>query len=130
MAMTDETYVTIARAAELLQVSRSTLWRWIDRGELPAYRLGHRRVLIRQDDLGRLIRPARGEQGAGMSELDKERERLSRPLTKEEQAKGLAALDAARQLKTQMLERRGGKLFSDSTEIIREMREERTRELS
>ena len=130
MALVDETYVTVAQAAEILKVSRSTLWRWIDQRDLPAYRFGQRRVLIREDDLKRLITPARGEKGEGMMEIEKERERLSRPLTKQEQKQALAALEAARQLRAQMLERRGGKPFSDSTEIVREMREERTRELS
>ena len=130
MAVADERYITVAQAAQLLKVSQSTLWRWIDQGRLPAYRFGQRRVLIRQDDLRRLITPARGEKGGGMSEIEKERERLSRPLSKEEQRKALAALAAARQLKAQMLERHGGKLFSDSAEIVREMREERTRELA
>jgi len=65
-----------------------------------------------------------------MTEIEKERERLSRPLTQEEQRKALAALEAARQFKNQVLKRHGGKIFSDSAEIVREMREERTRELS
>ncbi len=64
-----------------------------------------------------------------MTEIEKERERLSRPLTKEEQKKALAALEAAEQFSAEMRKRRGGRLFSDSTEIVREMREERTREL-
>jgi hypothetical protein len=92
--------------------------------------LGQRRVLIRQEDLKKLITPARGEKGGGMTEIETERERLSRPMTKQEQQKALAALEAARQLKAQMLKRYGGQFFSDSAEIVREMREERTRELS
>ena len=127
MAVVKEEYVTVAKAAELLKVSRSTLWRWIDQGDLPAYRFGRRRVLIRQDDLKTLITPARGEKGGGM--LDKEREWLSRPLTKEEQRKALAALEAAEQFSAELRKRQGGQLFSDSAEIVREMREERTREL-
>ena len=105
-------------------VSRSPLWRWIDQGRLPAYRFGERRVLIRQVDLRTLITPARGEKGGAMTEIEKERDRLRRPLTKEEQKQALAAIESARQLKAQMLERHGGKLFSDSAEIVREMREQ------
>jgi excisionase family DNA binding protein len=130
MAAVDEGYVSVAKAAELLRVSRSTLWRWIDQGELPAYRFGQRRVLIKQDDLGKLITPARRGKGGDMTELEKERERLSRPLTEEERRKGLAALEAAQQFSAEMRRRRGGQLFSDSAEIVREMREERTRQLS
>ena len=64
-----------------------------------------------------------------MTEIEKLRAELSRPLTKEEREKGLAALEAARQLSAEMLERRGGVPFSDSAEIIREIREKRTRHL-
>jgi len=141
MSVVDERYVTVAEAAGLLKVSRSTLWRWIDQGDLPAYRLGRRRVLINREDLGKLLTPARresragrgdkhvekGEEGEEMTEIETLRASLSRPLTKQEREKGLAALEAARQLSAEMLRRRGGVPFSDSTEIIREMREERAR---
>jgi excisionase family DNA binding protein len=123
----DDTYVTVARAAEILGVSGSTLWRWINRGDLPAYRFGHRRVLIKEADLDRMISPARGEM-AGTS-WQRERERLARPLTESEKRRGLAAMDAARAFRQELLKRRGGVHFSDSTEIVREMREQRTREL-
>lgn len=128
MTLTNEEYVTVAQAADLLKVSRSTLWRWIDQGNLPAYRFGRRRVQIRRADLENLIIPARGEKGGGM--LRKEQERLSRPLTRQEQQAALAALDAARELKARLLERRGGQPFSNSVELIHAMRDERTRERS
>ena len=56
----------------------------------------------------------------------KERERLSRPLSKQEQKKALAALEAAEQFSAQLRERRGGGLYPDSAEIVRKMREGRT----
>ncbi|MBI4317288.1 MAG: helix-turn-helix domain-containing protein [Chloroflexi bacterium] len=130
MIMVGEEYVTVAQAAQLFSISRSTLWRWIDQGRLPAYRLGQRRVLIRQDDLKTLITPARAEGRRGMTEIEKERERLSRPLTVEERRKALVALEAAERFSAELRRRRGGELFSDSAEIVREMREERARELS
>jgi excisionase family DNA binding protein len=142
MSVIEEQYLTVAEAAVLLKVSRSTLWRWIDQGDLPAYRLGRRRVLIRREDVEKLITPARGEarsergerhaeneEGGEMTELDELRALLSRPLTQQERERGLAALEAARLLKAEMHERHGGATFSDSVEIIREMREERTRHL-
>jgi hypothetical protein len=61
--------------------------------------------------------------------LDVERQRLSRPLTHREQEKALAALAAAEKFSAELRQRQGGQLFSDSTELIREMREERTRQL-
>ena len=128
MSIINEQYITIAKAAELLRVSKSTLWRWIKEGALPAYRLGSRRVLIKQEDLDKLITPVREKKEE--DSWEKERERLAMPLTEEEKKQGLAALESAKKFSAEMLKRRGGELFSDSTEIIREMREERTRQLS
>ena len=50
-------YVSVPEAATLLQVSPSTVWRWIARGDLPAYRIGHRRVRLKRRELGRVVRP-------------------------------------------------------------------------
>src|SRR5919199_4966437 len=61
----DEEYVTMAEAARLLQVHISTIRRWIDSGELPAHRVGQRRVIIKRADLTKLIAPARSEQEKG-----------------------------------------------------------------
>ena len=58
--------------------------------------------------------------------ISKERERLGRPVSKEEQKKALAALEAAERFSAQLRERRGGGLYSDSAEIVRRMRQERT----
>ena len=129
MVLADEGYVTVTQAAALIDVSRSTLWRWIDEGRLPAYRLGRRRVLVRREDLRSLITPARPEKSESLTDIEKERERLRRPLTPEEQRRALAALAAAQRFAAEMRERNGGQLFSDSAELIREMREERSREL-
>jgi hypothetical protein len=52
-----------------------------------------------------------------------------RPLTKEEQQRGLEALEELRRMRVADLERRGGKLYPDSAELIRQMRKERTRQL-
>jgi excisionase family DNA binding protein len=125
MATLDESYLSVAQAAEILKVSKSTLWRWIGQGDLPAYRFGHRRVLIKQRDLERLITPAYGREERTM--LEEERRRLARPLSKQEQEKALAAFDAARKFAAELQEQRGGQLFPDSAKIIRDLREERGR---
>ena len=58
--ITDETdYATVSEAARLLRVSVPTVWRWIDSGRLPAYRVGSRIIRIRRADLESLVRPAR-----------------------------------------------------------------------
>ena len=127
MTLLTENYVTVSQAAALLKVSTSTLWRWINRGDLPAHRFGHRRVMIKQNDLDRMISPARVE--APDDYWARERQRLSRPLTDAERDKALAAFEAAQRQAKEWRERSGGQLFSDSVEIIHEMREERTKQL-
>jgi excisionase family DNA binding protein len=47
-------YYSISQAAELLGVSRVSIWRWIRAGHLPVVRLGHRTARIRREDLERL----------------------------------------------------------------------------
>ena len=57
--MVGEEYMTVTEAATLLKVSLSPLWRRIDQGVLPAYRIGQRRIRVKKSELGRLITPAR-----------------------------------------------------------------------
>ena len=47
----DEVFVTVSEVAELLRLNPQTVRNWIDRGILPAVRVGSRRVRIRQSDL-------------------------------------------------------------------------------
>lgn len=54
-------FYTIAEAARLLHVSQSTVWRWIEAQELPAYRVGPRRIRIRKQDLEEVVRPVQGK---------------------------------------------------------------------
>ena len=51
MSESNESYLTVAEVAELLKLNQQTIRNWIDRGELPAIRVGSRRVRIRQSDL-------------------------------------------------------------------------------
>ena len=41
-----ETYITVEEAARILGVNRSTVWRYIDRGQLEALKPGKRYFLI------------------------------------------------------------------------------------
>ena len=65
MRALDEDYVTVTEAATLLRVAPSTVRRWIRDGDVPAYRIGRRRVALKRDDLSNLITPAGS--GVGMS---------------------------------------------------------------
>jgi excisionase family DNA binding protein len=50
---------TVGQAAQFFDVSPATVWRWIDAGKLPAYRVGGRKIRIRAEDLQEVVRPAR-----------------------------------------------------------------------
>jgi excisionase family DNA binding protein len=64
--MTDE-FLMVADVAAILKLNQQTVRNWIDRGELPAVRVG-RRVRIRRSDFhqlverGRIVPPAEQEQ--------------------------------------------------------------------
>ncbi len=125
----DEELVTIAEAARVLRVSPSTIRRWIGEGDLPAYRVGHRRVRVRKPDLARLItQPAR--QGSERAPLPGGEPFLVRPLTADEQRRALAAIEESKRLHAEQLAQRGGKRFSPSWILINEARDERSRDLS
>jgi PAS domain S-box-containing protein/excisionase family DNA binding protein len=53
-------YYSISQAAALLGVSRVSVWRWIQAGRLPVWRLGHRTTRIKRVDLERFL----GQSGA------------------------------------------------------------------
>jgi excisionase family DNA binding protein len=123
-----EDYVTVAEAAALLRVAPSTIRRWIREGDVPAYRIGRRRVALKRTDLTELITPARA--GA-----DKEGEMASierpviRRLTPEERQRGLNAVARLKELQQELLAARGGNPFSPSWELLNEARDERSRQL-
>ena len=48
-------YLTVAEVADLLRLNPQTVRNWIDRGQLPAVRVGERRVRIRQSDLDEFL---------------------------------------------------------------------------
>lgn len=129
MRAIDEDYVTVAEAATLLRVATSTVRRWIREGDVPAYRIGRRRVALKRDDLSNLIIPTRpGAETSG--NLVDNQTWEPRRLTPEEQQRALEALDRARRHAEETQARRGGKLFPPAWITINEQRDERTRQLS
>jgi excisionase family DNA binding protein len=68
----DSPLLTVTEACRLLKVHRTTIWRWIRAGRLPAYRLGPRELRLRRDDVARLlVREGSAPASAG-SPLDRE----------------------------------------------------------
>src|SRR3990172_887127 len=59
---TESLFYTVSEAARLLDVSPVTIWRWIESGRLPAYRLGPRNIRIKKEDLESVIKPARAKE--------------------------------------------------------------------
>jgi len=57
--MDSQKLLTVDQVAEILQVSRTTIYRRIKAGELPAVKLGRRQVRIRQEDLEAYIQAHR-----------------------------------------------------------------------
>lgn len=77
----EQDYYTVTETAEFLSVNPSTIWRWIKSGKLPAYRVGHKNIRIRKQDLTAVIQPAKEVS------MEKEREALFAPPTHEELAR-------------------------------------------
>jgi len=125
----DEDYVTVSEAATLLRVAPSTVRRWIREGDVPAYRIGRRRVALRRTDLSALVTPTSAATGT-VGKLAGDEELKFRRLTPEEKQRALDAMARAQELSKRTLAERGGRLFSPSWEIINEQRDERTRQLS
>jgi excisionase family DNA binding protein len=51
-------YFSIAKAAQMLSLSRSKIFQMVDSGELPSAQLGGRgKILIRRTDIEALLRP-------------------------------------------------------------------------
>jgi excisionase family DNA binding protein len=127
MPTLNEEYLTVAEAANLVRVSPSTIRRWIREGNVPAYRLGPRRVGLKRDDLSAVIAPIGKYPESIQVETDLERLKR-RKLTPEEVQRGLLAMDRLQKTVEEISARRGGP-FPSSLAIIEEMREERDRQL-
>lgn len=105
MATTKErNYYTVSEAAELLDVSPSTVWRWIQAGKLPAYRVGGRALRIRKPDLECVrveVKPREVLEDPqlmyDMAYCERIKRELRRPPTPEELEQRRLALDRLRQ---------------------------------
>ena len=103
--------------------------RWIREGDVPAHRIGRRRVALRRADLARLITPARPA-AETKSNVAVDDPIVGRRLTPEEKQHALEVMDRIQQRAKEIQARRGGKLFPPAWITINEQRDERTRQLS
>jgi len=129
MQTIDDSYLTVAEAATLLRVAPSTIRRWIRQGDVPAYRMGRRRVTLKRTDLDSLVTPARAGEKTGYRTIHVDDPSEIPKLTPEEVQRGIEAMEHAQRTSKRILARRGGKPFPPSWEFINEMRDERTRQL-
>jgi len=127
MQTVDEQYLTVAEAATLLRVAPSTVRRWIRQGDIPAYRLGPRRVGLKREDLSAVIAPVGTHSEQVHFEADIDRIK-NHKLTPEEKRQGLEAMERLQRTVREISARHGGP-FPSSLEIIHEMRDERDRQL-
>jgi excisionase family DNA binding protein len=82
----------VAGAARLLQVSPSTVWRWIAAGRLPARRLGPKTIRIAQEDLDALQQPVRTHPHEAPMTIEQLKQRLMTPHSAEELARRQAVV--------------------------------------
>lgn len=120
-------FCTVADAADALGVSVSTVWRWVDAGKLPAVRIGPRAIRIRRHDVAAAIRPVKDTPQTSMAHLHTDVAVATRPLTRDEKRQFAAAIEAMDKVRNEILLRRKGKLVPDSTALIRQAREDRSR---
>jgi excisionase family DNA binding protein len=127
MATTRERdYVTVAEAAEALDVHQSTVWRWIEAKRLPAYTVGTRKIRIKRGDLALVVTPRSADAvDEGDASPDKD---LLRPPTTEELARRKAAVAALVALRPRM--RIAPRTSDDLLREARDEREERYRSWS
>jgi excisionase family DNA binding protein len=123
-AVEERDYLTPAEAARQLHVSVSTIWRWIEKGKLPAYRVGERSIRIKKQDLSKVITPVK--EGTLIVRFPaKGTLRVELPLDSD---KGDDFLERAKRLREAILRERNGVPLPDGAEDIRAAREERDRE--
>lgn len=108
-------FCTVREAAEQLDVSVPTVWRWVKSGKLPALRIGGRTIRIRRSEVDAItrasVRDPAAKPGTGLVQMGD-------PTMPFEDL-----LRAMERQRAAILRRHGGKPLSDSTPLIREARE-------
>jgi excisionase family DNA binding protein len=139
MTTIESDLLTVAEAADLLKVDRSTVRRWISGGSLPAYRVGQRFVRVRRADLAAVIspkgiqEPRLGIVAVPPQDPDSGTRYVTsvdqiRPPTPEGREQRRLALARATDLR-HVLQEKYGEFHPPSWELLNEARRERTEHL-
>lgn len=131
-----EGLVSVAEAAEQYGVHPATIRRWIDRGLVPAYRVGERRIGIKASDLATVVKPRpagerRGSAGAQApipGYLTLQQIAIPQRMTEEEQERVRRLLERIDRRREE-LARKYGKMTPPSWVLINEARDVRSRQL-
>ena len=137
VGIAERDYYTVAEAATVLDVSPSTVLRWIKSGLLPAQRVGPKNLRIQKADVKNMERPVEVERITETARVPlinfAERPAIKGlvvpRLTEEERASAREAFRLADELRARILARRGGVPLASSDILIQESREERSRQL-
>ncbi len=119
--------LSVSEAAQLLKVSTSTIWRWINRGELPAYRVGQRRIVLKASEVEQILRAVRQQDREEVSTMEGSQQQVT--LAAADVTRLRAAMERAQALRTRILQEHGGQSLPSSTEVLREQRDQRSTEL-
>ena len=119
----------MAEAARLLKVSQSSVWRWIRRGQLKAYRAGQRGVRLKLADVEAALSPVSEEIIPQRIYTSMEDIKRLEPISEERKRYALAIVEKLRRNRARQLEERGGIPFSPSWKLINEARDERTKQI-
>lgn len=117
----DDQFLTIAEAADLVKVHRSTIQRLIARGGLPSYRIGERGVRIKRADLEATMLP---------TAISEDPRTLVHAMTEEERRRLRETVALLRKEHEAQKQRFGGAYPVDSSELLNESRDERTVQLA
>jgi excisionase family DNA binding protein len=119
MMTTTRRYYTVTSAARLLQVSPSTIWRWIAAGRLPAKRLGPKTIQIAREDLDALAQPAHEAAKNAVVSVEELKRQLTAPPSADELARRQAVV-------ARILEHRTDFVITPltTTDLIHQAREE------
>jgi excisionase family DNA binding protein len=120
----DHEYCTVAEVAQLIRVSKPTVWRWIASGRLPAVRRGPRAIRVRRADLYLLTQDVRPRRPMTRAELEPYIIHGGDPTRSP--AEVMASIEATNK---RILARRGGKPFDSSLPLIHEARRERDEQI-